>query len=91
MKTDIHPDYHVINVKMTDGTILQMKSTWGKEGDQLSLEIDPSVHPAGVHQAGACRSSRRNTRAWGSRNRPARAIGNAAPNGRRFSLGGCSG
>ncbi|SDX56273.1 LSU ribosomal protein L31P [Ruegeria halocynthiae] len=46
MKKDIHPDYHVIDVKMTDGTVVQMKSTWGSEGDQLALEIDPSVHPA---------------------------------------------
>ncbi len=46
MKTDIHPDYHIINVKMTDGTVVQMKSTWGAEGDQLSLDIDPSAHPA---------------------------------------------
>ena len=46
MKADTHPEYHTINVKMTDGTILEMKSTYGKEGDQLSLDIDPSVHPA---------------------------------------------
>ena len=46
MKDGIHPEYHVIDVKMTDGTIVQMKSTWGKEGDTLSLEIDPSSHPA---------------------------------------------
>ena len=46
MKKDIHPDYHVINVKMTDGTLVQMKSTWGAEGNQLALEIDPSSHPA---------------------------------------------
>ncbi|ALG91107.1 MAG: 50S ribosomal protein L31 [Confluentimicrobium sp.] len=46
MKKDIHPDYHMINVKMTDGTILQMKSTYGAEGDTLSLDIDPTVHPA---------------------------------------------
>jgi len=46
MKKDIHPDYHLINVKMTDGTIFQMNSTWGKEGDTLSLDIDPTVHPA---------------------------------------------
>lgn len=48
MKKDIHPDYHTINVKMTDGTIHQMKSTWGKEGDQLALDIDPTVHPAWI-------------------------------------------
>ena len=46
MKTDTHPDYHMINVKMTDGTIFQMKSTLGAEGDQLALDIDPTVHPA---------------------------------------------
>jgi len=46
MKKDIHPAYHMIDVKMTDGTIIKMKSTWGKEGDQMSLDIDPTVHPA---------------------------------------------
>ena len=46
MKADTHPDYHVITVKMTDGTEVQMKSTWGAEGDTLALDIDPSVHPA---------------------------------------------
>ena len=46
MKKDIHPDYHMIDVKMTDGTIVQMRSTYGKEGDTLSLDIDPSAHPA---------------------------------------------
>ena len=48
MKADTHPDYHFIDVKMTDGTIIKMRSTWGKAGDQLSLDIDPSVHPAGT-------------------------------------------
>ena len=46
MKANIHPDYHMINVKMTDGTVFQMRSTWGKEGDTLTLEIDPTAHPA---------------------------------------------
>ncbi|MBC7675621.1 MAG: 50S ribosomal protein L31 [Rhodoferax sp.] len=46
MKAEIHPDYHTINVKMTDGTIFQTRTTWGKEGDQMSLDIDPTVHPA---------------------------------------------
>jgi large subunit ribosomal protein L31 len=46
MRKDIHPDYHLINVKMTDGTIIPMRSTYGKEGDTLSLDIDPTVHPA---------------------------------------------
>lgn len=38
--------YHFITVKMTDGTTYQTRSTWGKEGDTLSLDIDPTVHPA---------------------------------------------
>ena len=46
MKKDLHPAYHIVDVKMTDGTVVQMKTTWGKEGDTLSLEIDPSSHPA---------------------------------------------
>ncbi len=46
MKKDIHPDYHMITVKMTDGTEFQTRSTWGKEGDTINLDIDPSSHPA---------------------------------------------
>ena len=46
MKADTHPEYHVITVKMTDGTEYQTKSTWGKEGDVMSLDIDPTSHPA---------------------------------------------
>ncbi len=46
MKADIHPDYHMIEVKMTDGTTYQVRSTWGKEGDVMSLDIDPTSHPA---------------------------------------------
>ncbi|MWD29816.1 50S ribosomal protein L31 [Aquicoccus sp. SCR17] len=46
MKKDIHPEYHVIDVKMTNGDVVQMRSTWGGEGEALSLDIDPSVHPA---------------------------------------------
>ena len=46
MKKDIHPDYHLIDVKMTDGTIVKMRSTYGAAGDTLTLDIDPTVHPA---------------------------------------------
>ena len=46
MKKDLHPDYHVIEVKMTDGTTFQTRSTYGAEGETLSLDIDPTVHPA---------------------------------------------
>src|ERR1700748_80143 len=46
MKPDIHPDYHTMTVKMTDGTEFKTRSTWGKEGDTLHLDIDPKSHPA---------------------------------------------
>lgn len=46
MKQNIHPDYHEINVVMTDGTNYKTFSTWGKEGDTMTLEVDPKSHPA---------------------------------------------
>jgi large subunit ribosomal protein L31 len=46
MKSDIHPDYHMIKVVMTDGTEYVTRSTWGKDGDTLQLDIDPKSHPA---------------------------------------------
>jgi large subunit ribosomal protein L31 len=46
MKTDIHPNYHNITVVMTDGTQYVTRSTWGKEGDTMNLDIDPTTHPA---------------------------------------------
>lgn len=46
MKKDIHPDYHTIKVVMTDGTTFETRSTWGKEGDTMQLDIDPKSHPA---------------------------------------------
>jgi large subunit ribosomal protein L31 len=46
MKTDIHPDYHMIKVQMTDGSVFETRSTWGKEGDLMTLDIDPLAHPA---------------------------------------------
>ncbi|MBT4922012.1 MAG: 50S ribosomal protein L31 [Rickettsiales bacterium] len=48
MKKDIHPDYHDITVLMTNGTKFKTKSTWGKLGDTMTLDIDPSTHPAWV-------------------------------------------
>ena len=46
MKQDTHPNYHFITVVMTDGTSYQTRSTYGKEGDTLRLDIDPKSHPA---------------------------------------------
>jgi large subunit ribosomal protein L31 len=46
MKDGIHPDYHEITVVMTDGTTYKTRSTYGKEGDTLRLDIDSKSHPA---------------------------------------------
>ncbi|MBX3595192.1 50S ribosomal protein L31 [Sphingomonas sp.] len=46
MKKDTHPAYHMIKVQMTDGTVFETRSTWGKEGDTMQLDIDPLAHPA---------------------------------------------
>jgi large subunit ribosomal protein L31 len=46
MKTELHPDYHTVKVVMTDGTEFTTRTTWGKSGDTLHLEIDPKSHPA---------------------------------------------
>ena len=46
MKADSHPNYHTITVVMTNGTEFTTRSTWGKEGDKMQLDIDPTSHPA---------------------------------------------
>jgi large subunit ribosomal protein L31 len=53
MKKDTHPDYHMITVAMTDGTTFQTRSTYGAEGDTLTLDIDPTTHPAWTGGTGA--------------------------------------
>ncbi len=52
MKKDTNPDYHEITVVMTDGTSYKTRSTWGKPGDTLKLDIDSKSHPAwtGIHR-----------------------------------------
>ena len=45
MKKKIHPDYHEIEVIMTDGSTFKTRSTWGKKSESLKLEIDPKTHP----------------------------------------------
>ena len=46
MKKGIHPDYHPIKVVMTDGTEFMTRSTYGKAGETLQLDVDPKTHPA---------------------------------------------
>jgi large subunit ribosomal protein L31 len=53
MKKNIHPDYHLIKIMMTNGNKIETRSTYGKKGDILKLDIDPNTHPAwkpGSHQ-----------------------------------------
>ena len=48
MKKKIHPNYHKIKDAMTDGSVFETMSTWGKEGDTLKLEIDSKSHSAWI-------------------------------------------
>ena len=42
----INPKQHLINVVMSDGSKFEIFTTWGKEGDVLTLDADPKNHPA---------------------------------------------
>jgi large subunit ribosomal protein L31 len=46
MKKDGHPDYHFITVVQNDGSKFLTRSTWGAAGDVMTLDIDPTTHPA---------------------------------------------
>jgi large subunit ribosomal protein L31 len=46
MKDGIHPDYHEITVKLTNGESFTTFSTYGKAGDTLQLDVDTKTHPA---------------------------------------------
>ena len=48
MKSDIHPDYHTIKVVMTDGTEFHTRSTYGKDGDTMQLDINKRFEGFGV-------------------------------------------
>lgn len=43
---DFHPEYHLVKIVMTDGSEFETYSTYGKEGDTITLDIDPKTHPA---------------------------------------------
>ena len=47
MKKDIHPDYHVIDVKMTDGTVVQDEIHLGQR--RRSLWLWKSTPPCTLH------------------------------------------
>jgi len=46
MKQNLHPDYHFVNVVMTDGTQYTTRTTWGEAEGRLQLVIDSKNHPA---------------------------------------------
>ncbi|MBP9867349.1 MAG: 50S ribosomal protein L31, partial [Alphaproteobacteria bacterium] len=46
MKAKIHPDYHEVTIVMTDKTEYKTRTTWGKAGDVMKLDIDCLSHPA---------------------------------------------
>lgn len=46
MKKGIHPEYHFVTVVLNDGTSYKTRTTWGASGQTLTLDIDPSTHPA---------------------------------------------
>ncbi|MEQ9103291.1 MAG: 50S ribosomal protein L31 [Rhodothermales bacterium] len=43
MKNDLHPDYHFVDVKLSDGSTIKIKSTM--PGDTYVSEIDSTNHP----------------------------------------------
>ncbi len=49
-KTSIHKDYNFLEVIMTNGSKVMMKSTY--QGKSLSLTIDKFTHPAWTKQTG---------------------------------------
>jgi len=46
MKKGIHPNYHFVNVHLNDGSTYRTRTTWGEPDQKLTLDIDPTTHPA---------------------------------------------
>ena len=43
MKSDIHPEYKIVKVRLADGSIIETKSTMGT--DEYVSEVDSTNHP----------------------------------------------
>lgn len=41
-----HPVEHLVNIVLSDGSKIQVMTSWGKEGEVLHLDVDPKNHPA---------------------------------------------
>ena len=46
MKKGIHPAYHFVDIQLNDGTTYRTRTTHGEAGQKITLDIDPSTHPA---------------------------------------------
>src|ERR1700743_1573529 len=46
MKKGIHPDYHFVEVQLNDGTTYKTRTTYGAAGQKVTLDSDPTTHPA---------------------------------------------
>lgn len=51
-KKDIHPEGHDLSVVLSSGEKINIKTTWGKAGDTIKLDIDPTNHPAWKKESG---------------------------------------
>lgn len=45
-KKGIHPNYHTVIVKTTNGGTFETKSCYGKENSEIILDLDIYNHPA---------------------------------------------
>lgn len=50
MQRKIHPKLNTIKIELLNGQSFETKSTYGKEGGTLKLDVDPTVHAAWTGQ-----------------------------------------
>ena len=46
MKKGIHPAYHFVTIQLNDGTSYRTRTTYGEPDQKVTLDIDPTTHPA---------------------------------------------
>ena len=46
MRKEIHPAYHFVTIQLNDGSTYRTRTTMGKADDKVTLDIDPTTHPA---------------------------------------------
>ena len=45
-QADIHPKQHNITIQLNDGSKMEIATTYGKAGETLKLDTDPTNHQA---------------------------------------------